>query len=646
MSKASTQRRVAETFEKLLQQPPANEVELKVRLRGVPAAPLRAVAVGHLVCEDLKTWDKPVLLAIFDQVGLKKERRRLRSLLADSSASVLARNICFEALVQAGEDIYQVASTVNPQDLDAMARQPMLDLLHYVELGPEGASAVADALRSIDNTALRQLCVAVLEQDRVEQDISAFEVYREALADPQLAAIRDLMLAPVVAEGAVDAVTHLEALRDRTTDEKARRAFQGALLRIRSARIAGERRHKQLNGYAYVGSCDGQSAYTIFACFLKPIGTMTIVNMVIRASEGIRDGWVSPMATEKDLAETLEIYQQKMNCKPVRIPLLQLAPLIEEGIEAGHRLKRPVPRNAQRSLDLFRPLLEVDYEPAPEPTPVSRLNEKEARALLAQGMCSTSWFFDRGDLEGYDIELPSDRTASSGWIQNTAARLNVPLVRDRVLAMARHMARYHHWLGNEREAAVFAAMRQQLEQDFVKSVLIRVMLERSLTRVGMPGIESLRDLGEPDSDLRSDMRARFFSDITSPRGRDLAQLDMTVEAFQGLDAACSRLRGDRRFPETERYGLAHVVGKHFGSFLCGEKHSGCSPDEVVEAALREAGGFTRKERQNMANELAEHLAYFAIMKCDGCPTGCCVRPNALLHDAFFSPDHPSDAAVD
>jgi hypothetical protein len=151
------------------------------------------------------------------------------------------------------------------------------------------------------------------------------------------------------------------------------------------------------------------------------------------------------------------------------------------------------------------------------------------------------------------------------------------------------MALYHTLRDEPEEAALLAAAAEATEQDFARSPLCRVLLERFLDPgagterhaasesgpledpLGIEGParddeegelgtgltrELAAELGDDIPDLfkavtgrparRQHLKARFFTDIEEPRGRDLLLLDLTEAVTLGLQRALSLLPGDVR----------------------------------------------------------------------------------------------------
>jgi len=249
----------------------------------------------------------------------------------------------------------------------------------------------------------------------------------------------------------------------------------------------------------------------------------------------------------------------------------------------------------------------------------------EIAALLSHDAYMGAWFFDEGDLAGL---TPPSIPPPRRWIETAARALASTPARRTVAAMARHMAMWHSLAGEPSSASVMAAAARMTELDFASSPLVHVMLANHAPR---PARDPRWLLG--DAGTRRSFRDGFLGSVERPRGRAMAELDLTVASFVLLLEHFTSLPTDRRPPEREVQDLAHVVGRSVASHLSRTRGRDLDrlPD-IVERAL----GPHRDAAAGLHAGLLEYVAYF----CRRCPVGCLVSPALGTAGAFWSDLHP------
>src|SRR5262249_41581292 len=136
----------------------------------------------------------------------------------------------------------------------------------------------------------------------------------------------------------------LERLRDATEDATARREYQGALLRLSTRNIETETDVR--NGYACLGSCDGQGTFNLLGCLQNPDGTMTIADLCVRAGADIRDGFVLPRQSQADLDSMLASLRDEAGSLVARISLGEAAVIVRAATQRTQTESRSIPADA------------------------------------------------------------------------------------------------------------------------------------------------------------------------------------------------------------------------------------------------------------------------------------------------------------
>jgi hypothetical protein len=259
--------------------------------------------------------------------------------------------------------------------------------------------------------------------------------------------------------------------------------------------------------------------------------------------------------------------------------------------------------------------------------------------LLSRPPYQHSWFFDRGDLHGNGVSLPGAGDHLDDWVAAAAHRLDRGAIRDRLTAMARHMARWHRRGGEPRAAALCESAARQVEQACGESALLRAMLEQSI----VPAEEESRaaDAGHDPVLLRQLLKQAFFAQVSKPRGQDLARLDFTEAAFGYLEEACLSIPSERRPREDHRAAAAFAVGKAFADFLLAGAQAPIEQViDQIERALHEICHLDRAECRSAIERVLPSLGAFIDSHCARCPVACLDRPDESLGEVFFSTEHP------
>jgi hypothetical protein len=325
----------------------------------------------------------------------------------------------------------------------------------------------------------------------------------------------------------------------------------------------------------------------------------------------------------------------------VRVTLEQVGALITEAAWRSRCRGTRLPAHAASAVALFDRDTPARAAGSGAGLSARQVNLEDMRALLRRPEYESSWFFDRGDLHGLQLGLPEGRAALESWVAQAAVRLCRPALRDRVAAMARHMAAWHRWKNEPELADQLAAAARATEEDFATSPLVHAMLERSIVPVGEQG--SFVDRTLDRAMVRQHLKSLFFHHLCAPKGRDLARLDFTEAALGCLKDALLALPGERRPAEDACATAAFTIGKAFADFLlAGARWPIERVTTAIAQVLRDLCGLSAEEIERITMVVLPALGDFLDQRCSECPVACLDRPRADVADAFFSPEHPAD----
>lgn len=219
---------------------------------------------------------------------------------------------------------------------------------------------------------------------------------------------------------------------------------------------------------------DGQGAFVLAFDMAGPRNTTTIVSLVARGSEGLRDATVA-VACDAEDAATLRGHLGAALPAPVDVPVNEALGLLGEVLRFGTGGDEDV-LAALAMLEPFKP-----GDPPVRVTPAPAVDLEGALALLAHKDRTPGWFFSFGELSVPVTELAgmSPAEVSDKVTQNPAG--------PRLVSMARNMARYWAWAGEPEVAAGFARLAVDAERDLASSALLAAVVRRTLQTYGVSG---------------------------------------------------------------------------------------------------------------------------------------------------------------
>lgn len=627
--------------------PPVSPEELRERLSAVDKPTARRVMLTLLRKGVVGEQDGPLFSAVFEQIGLGKAVDDLVAIAGDKEYASHVRARAMSVLSEGDPSrVSTLMERLSPEEMAPLAELSLIEMLAAIQADPEQADAVLYVLETTP-PELRGLMMEQVEQCRCKAGTPAADTYRSLLGDPDYAPYWNDALQAVVEEGGARGIALLEGLRDDSADPGRHRLFQGAVLRARTRQIDPETPGQELQGTAHVGSCDGQGAFIMLSVLDNPDGSTTLADLCIRCAADVRDGFVIPRSSHTEVQELLRDIHAGVGVCFVEVPLTHAALLVQEALQRTAEAGQTVPADAQPAVSLLQRVDERQVAMVAEAETSAegvrpRVTIKATRELLGRPEYE-HWFFDGGDLDGAGVQMPAEPPSlvKAAWYKAAAKKLARPKIRARLSAMLRHMERWHRWNGDAHEAALCGRLARVTEQDCAASPLLRVMLELSVEMLHDSG-QSSEEPSFGDANVRQHLKALFFQGVQTPRGRDLARLDLTEAALAALEQVLEVLPGESRPREDERLALAFALGKAFADYMIDDDDH--QPVEALAKrmtrALGKASRLSLKERRRVVDLVLPALGAFTEQICAACPVACLDDPGHKVTDVFFSPTHP------
>ncbi|MEZ4405315.1 MAG: SEC-C metal-binding domain-containing protein [Polyangiales bacterium] len=449
--------------------PPDGPEALRDRLAGVDPALARELLLDELADTDIDVFEAQLAGLALILVGVEPVVDVVVERVLDPSTRE-AQLIALATTLQGLEPraLEELLKATPELALRVFAAQ-LIMLLTRVQLDPRAARDVTGAVKSIPADD-RAEYLRLVEATRARAGVRASDLYRDALGDPSLATdddARELMLSAVVGDADADGAALLARLRDGAKG-RLRDAFHRALVRLETARAARGPGALAEGVAAFASNPDGQGAVVCFLTTPNPDGTLTLVNLCVRLSEGVRDGYVDPRATAATRDAAIAHFNDEGSIELIPAPPGEVARLVAEAAERSRAQGLAIPEHSRRSVELFARVAPAEGPPLPPAHPAPRDFLEEA----FDAPRFESWFFDDGDLDRFGADTGDDDADLATLARSPA--------RERLVAMARYMARWSLWRGDEASAARWVAVADDVERDFARSDLARLMLTGSL----------------------------------------------------------------------------------------------------------------------------------------------------------------------
>ncbi len=486
-------------------------------LRGVDRSDARDKVLSRIKSPGIDQADAVALgrtLAVLDPTPVLA---RVFEVMGDDAVDDNGRLACFQAILAVSPEVVAEYSHSDPRH---GATLEFLSLYATLVASHEHADAL-DTLYELAKQVpamFRAPWVEVLDAVRRRANVAASAAYAKLLGDATIAAddkVRTTLLDALVAEADAAGSALLQRLR-AGAPKKLRAPFQVALLKLETARISGPAKGASDDTVrAWCTQPDGQGAIVTLFALANPDGTCTFVNLCFRLGRDLRQGFVVARAREREVNDTLQQLTAG-EIEVTRVPVGELATLIDEAAASHARMGVAVPAECKAPRRALERLPRTPLPALPAPVAVS---PERVREILEEDRYM-AWFFD-------DADLNANAYGATGREKILAALGRSPM-RDRVETMARFMARWVRWKGDEAHSAEWVAIADDVARDFASSALAGAMADASTLDVGASGgvtdgygvegvLIPLRDL-YPEVALNETKTLRFEGHRSIPDG--------------------------------------------------------------------------------------------------------------------------------
>lgn len=620
----------------LFARPPAQEGEIPLRLQGVNQADARQVLVERLRMTEPTDQETELFMAIFGHLGVHEQRPAMAEIILDGGQSHRVRAYACGLLATEDPDLAEGLMARLPfEDRVAIMDVPFVDMLVWAQADPRAGEQLAIALEGLDGGA-QGMTFDRLEVHRKRVGTGAVSAYGPALQRGRIRSLHRGMLEALVQESSPEGLELVRSLRDAEKEPSTRRSLQAALLRMGTRAIDPSVSREAPDGRAYVSSCDHLGDFIVLGCIDNPDGSVSVANICIRADAEIRGGFVLLRQTPQDLQEILEdLDRSGGGFAP--LPLQEGARLVDDAIRRMDERGKKAPRDAEPAMALLRRATRRKRKADPEVPPAWDVAPDQVRALMARPEHARIWILTQSDLDALHVLPPPSHGMDDEWIREAAslwARRSKR--RNRLVAMARHMAMWHRVRGERDEAALCAGLVRMTEKRAATSPLVLGMLEKAfLLPVSEP-------TGLSDLDLRNLIRQSLFDARLTPKGRDLARLDFTQIAYVTLGDTMANI-DPAPMPRETHMAVAAAVAAAFVDGRIGKK----KPIDLAQVARQVRGqvqdllALSPVTAEEVAAYLVSTLDAFQREVCAGCPVRCIDKPRAHVVAHFHAEVHPA-----
>ncbi|MBM4013791.1 MAG: hypothetical protein FJ293_02365 [Planctomycetes bacterium] len=584
--------------------PPLNEADLRERTRGCSRESLVAAIEAAIEDSDSEI-EQSGLLEVLEKVDPQHEWLNAATATAAGTPGGGAPEPAL---------LHEIPAELEHELIEAVA--------HLVAT-PADAGGISERVLLLA-PPLQARLIKRLDRARVEAGVPAPLLFEPLLAKPLAAEAR----------AAVDAALAEEATRRRVVE-----------------------------GFAWLASCDGTGAASLFAGLRNPDGTHTVVHVVYDVHAGIRDVLVLARQTKK----AVERMQEQMRGNGVefaRVPIELAARLVADAAERGHAAGVTLPAEAEQALALLAP---VKLAPRPSrPSPLLVAMPPAPVEQLFQRAEYASWFLDAGELLDAGVTRPAPGLDPSEWVDQALPKLDRPELRARVSAMAAHMGHWHELRREPQLAALLRALAWPASRSFVGDAVAE-HAEAASPCSGAPANELffglvarsfflaqdqlvppsvLADAGDPQ--FRQGLKERQFAKVEQPTGRDLARLDLAELFLLLFESALPVIAPPRRPRSDELEPLALRLADAVIAWREGGVGRRSAVEESLAKALIGAGSrLTAGDAALLAEQFTPALIEeFLRRACGACPIRCWDALDAAAAAPFFATQHPASALLE
>lgn len=627
-------------LDELFAHPPVSRAELEQRLDRTSSQDVRRLLIDRIVRGRLREADSDLMVSLFHLVGVGRECEVLVDAVADVRRERHVR-ACALAVLLAADPTYseRLRKRVPADDLLSLVAEPLAQFIFQSEANPDDGEALVAALESVPPEMLQPL-FAQLEHRRRYGGVPAAVAYEQVLGRPDLSALHPEILNALTEEGGRDAVQLLESLRSDASDPAQHRLLQGMLMRLHTRTMEGRTRLPGTT-FAHISSCDGQSTFFLLADRSNLDGTHTLALLCISAQAGIRDGHIATRQTSAQAEYLLSRFTAEAGVEFVRVKLEQANAIVQKTLR-----DHPSPPDSVRAVLRFFGRSEPG--PLPRIAKATRATLAQLRTQLQKRPYEQTWFIDGADMASLPEPPPTRRQPTVAWYSGaTAALAERTLLRDRIVAMATHMAFWHQLRGEAGAAGLCLAAAESTRESTRDSTLLRVLIERSVDMArSTPSSQTHAALPSPvplgDPLRRQYIKSKFFVEVEAPLGRDLALLDLTEAALLSLEHAMGLLPSDVRPREEDLQQAAYALAVLFRDYILHKEPREASVlSERMTAILAVTCRPHQAPAEILGRTVLSALVAFVDEVCGSCKVGCLHRPRAKVGAAFFATAHPA-----
>jgi hypothetical protein len=623
--------------------PPPTPEEVRRLLGGLSKEGVHGALICMIRNDELTQHHFGLFVEIAKQFDISTVHAdELLALAKNSLLPMTARKFAVVALTttSSADALTQWLNQLDPPLVVAASDMPFVDMLTAIQMDPSISADLTEVLLEASPEEREFVLLHHIGRIRREVGTPATLAYRSPLAEPALLDIHQHMIDAIVQERDSSAIDLLTMLRDTAVCDESRKRFQLALLRMGTKQIEDSPGRNTPDAEAFVSICGGQGAFFLVCRHRLSEQHCTTVTCCIRAAGEIRDAFVFPQHEEDDFNNLLDEMATE-HLAHTEISLGEAATIFNEALCRTKALAQTLPTSMLPVMSFFE---RIEPVPLTDIGPVSCGESVEALEKLMDLSHYCSWFFDAGDLTGHGI-LPPDGEATESWYQNAAKQLSCTPLKERLLGMLTHMARWHTWNGDDEAASLCESARVSVQNDFSRSALVHLMLERSL----LTGPEAfdvlLEDVDQSprfygDTALRTVLKRRFFSTLKRPAGRHVAELDFTEVGFNQLQLAFAQLPGEKRPREDDVLDISKEIASVVVQGMLKDSHVE-SMMQQIDKTLSNKTTLFWDERVEVAANVMEGIFAFVDSACQRCPSQCLQYPRKGMADVFFSKRHPA-----
>lgn len=623
---------------------PVSRAELETKLRRVDAVTMRRLLVDALEKGNIGTEESFIFVEAMIQLGAGHQKRRLIRIASDTSRPKSERAYAFMAmgpdnLIENDPDLPDVGAELVYEMMSFSLRN--LFMMDEVDIGP----GVVDILKGLPGDDFATFFLEKLDEQRLQARVPAYIAYEHALQDDLLSAYHAGMISAIEREGHALGISLLQDLGCQSTDHLVQKGFHKAALKARTDMAGPEPAKQPVKGFALVSSCDGQGAVSVIACLQNKDGSSSLAILCVRAEREVRDGFYLPSVSQKEFDDLIAQQQLGANIGFVEVSLEEAAIIAHSALEQHIKSDAPLDLDAQRAISCFphsSGTLQPDFHDEELLSEVFSVADYEEMLDCPE---YDSWFFDSADFDQCGVTPPDefDFDTCQDEIDAAARKLDIPVIKERLLAMNRYMAWWCDRDDDEESSAMHLQAAEGILTDFKDSAFVKAIVARSFfvanMQKGSEDEEGLFPVGDPS--LRRYLRGLFFTDIKFPTGKDMAALDYTEAAHLTFEDLFDKLPGDICPRPNLLPVVSYKVGKVIAESL--QKKLPGTADQLmakVSLVIKRTTGLDKAQSDKLAIFAVATLFNFTETVCTHCTVDCLKHPKQRMPDLFFSNEHP------